>query len=228
MKLSKPTIAILKNYAAINPNILFTEGTTLKTVDELGRIMSQATIEDSIETEFGIYDLNEFLSTLSLFAEVNLEVNEKGDSQYVSITSESQSSSAKYGCADKDILTVPTKSVKMPEADITFTLRADLFNNLKKAASTMGFQELTILKDGDSISINAADVSGTTSNNYSAKLEGVETTLDKFYVEIPFEILKLFPGDYEVEISKGGVSHFKSTSVDIEYWIALNKTSTFN
>ena len=59
MKLSETTIDILSNFATINPNMLFKEGTTLSTISEAKNIMASATIEERIPREFGIYDLSD-------------------------------------------------------------------------------------------------------------------------------------------------------------------------
>jgi hypothetical protein len=37
----------------------------------------------------------------------------------------------------------------------------------------------------------------------------------------------MIPGDYEVGISSKLISHFVNKELGIEYWIALEKTSTY-
>ena len=66
MKLSNDTLAILKNFGNINPGIYFRKGKTLKTVSSHKNILVEATITDEIPADFGIYDLNNFLSVISL------------------------------------------------------------------------------------------------------------------------------------------------------------------
>jgi hypothetical protein len=39
--------------------------------------------------------------------------------------------------------------------------------------------------------------------------------------------LKLLPRDYEVRVSAKGLSHFKSKTNDIEYWIAAEQSSKY-
>ena len=39
--------------------------------------------------------------------------------------------------------------------------------------------------------------------------------------------LKILPGDYEVELSSKLITQFKNKEVNVTYWIALEKTSTF-
>ena len=66
MELSERTINVLKNYATINPNIVFNEGNTIKTMAVARNVVSSAAVEENFPRTFGIYDLNEFLNALSL------------------------------------------------------------------------------------------------------------------------------------------------------------------
>ena len=76
MKLSDTTLTILKNFASINQGIKITEGNTLSTISPLKTLLSKATIADSFDKNFCIYDLNRFLSTLSLFKDPELQFSE--------------------------------------------------------------------------------------------------------------------------------------------------------
>ena len=39
--------------------------------------------------------------------------------------------------------------------------------------------------------------------------------------------MKILPGDYDVTISSKLISNFKHKDLNVQYWIALEKTSTF-
>ena len=73
MKLSEDTIAILKNFATINSNLVFKPGQKLKTIAESKTIMAQADIIEDFPQEVGLYDLNEFLSVLSMIPEPDIQ-----------------------------------------------------------------------------------------------------------------------------------------------------------
>ena len=93
MKLSTDTREVLKNYSTINSNLLVSAGNQIATMSQMKNIVSKATLPDTFETEFAIYDLNEFLAALSLFSSPILEF----DDQYVTIKEESNpSNSLKY------------------------------------------------------------------------------------------------------------------------------------
>ena len=67
MKLSKTTIEVLKNFANINPNLMIKQGNRLATITAHKNVMSSVTIGETFPTDFGVYDLNEFLGVVSLF-----------------------------------------------------------------------------------------------------------------------------------------------------------------
>ena len=66
MKLSDKTLSYLKNFATINTGIAFKPGNKISTVSPQKNILGEAEIEETIPVEFCIYDLNNFLSAISL------------------------------------------------------------------------------------------------------------------------------------------------------------------
>ena len=76
MKLSAKTLQVLKNFSTINPSIMFESGNVLSTISPQKSIMAKAKIDESVETNFGIFDLNRFLGVLSLFNDPNLSFHE--------------------------------------------------------------------------------------------------------------------------------------------------------
>ena len=76
MKLSEHTIEVLKNFATINQNLVIKEGSTLTTMSAMKNIVAKADVEESFDKEVAIYDLNEFLASISLFTSPVLEFND--------------------------------------------------------------------------------------------------------------------------------------------------------
>ena len=222
MKLSENTLDILKNFSVINPNMLFKPGQTLSTIAEAKNIMASAKIEESIPSEFGIYDLTEFLSTLSLTQEPELEFLED------SLTIREKNASIRYFYSGKELLTVPTKNVTMPKAELQISLTEDDLNKVKRAASVLGHPNLEIAGKNGIISLQVVDPKNPTANKYSLVIDENNACKETFSFIVVIGNLKIIPGDYVVSISSKLISHFKNTSVPIEYWIALEKTSTFN
>ncbi len=129
MKLSNNTISVLKNYASINQNLVIKEGKELTTMSQMKNIMARAEVEEEFPQEVAIYDLNEFLSCLSLFQSPNLEF----DNTFVTITEENKpTTKMKYFYSDPSVVTTPSKMITMPSNEITFTLDSATLSDITK------------------------------------------------------------------------------------------------
>ena len=67
MKLSDETVSVLKNYSTINQNLMIKSGQALTTMSAMKNIVAKSTVAENFERDIAIYDLNEFLSSMSLF-----------------------------------------------------------------------------------------------------------------------------------------------------------------
>jgi len=221
MKLSDNTIDILKNFSGINPNMVFKPGSTISTIAEAKNIMASATISETIPQSFGVYDLNEFLNTLTLVENAEVEFGKSA------MTIADITTSVEYFYSSPDVLTSPTKTVTMPKADVTVILTADTINRVKKAASVLGHPTLEISGKKGVIILKVLDIKNTTANTYSITIDKANKCEETFSFVIVIGNLKILPGDYTVSISSKLISHFKNNSTPVEYFIALEKTSTF-
>ena len=211
MKLSNDTKEVLKNYATINANLLVSPGNKIATMSQMKNIVSTATVTDTFDTDFAIYDLNEFLSALSLFNDPELTFND----QSVRIAQGSQDLT--YFYSDPSVVTTPKTEITMTSVDASFTLTKDTFNQVLKAAAVLGVPDM----GNDSImDLRVSDRKNDTSNSLSIEV-GAESPAKgkKFYFKV--ENLKLLSGDYEVEVSQKGISRFRNVNKDVEYYIAL-------
>ena len=222
MKLNQNTIDTLKNFAGINTNILIKEGDELSTISTMRNIFAKAKISDQFTKEFGIYDLNEFLSVLSGFNKPEVSLQDKN----MLITSEG-SRKTKYWYSDPSVIVSPTKEVNMPEADVNFSLSSSNYKELLKMAAILKSPDLALVgtKGGD-ILLKVCDKKNDTSNTFEI-IVGKDATADyTFYFKV--ENLKMISGDYDVSVSSKSISHFKNKKLPIEYWIALEPDSTIN
>jgi hypothetical protein len=222
MNLSNETLAVLKNFAAIQPNIVFKAGNELKTIAEAKNIVAKATITESIPQDFGIYDLNDFLSSMSLFSNPSFAFSADGKSATLS----EGKSTMTYFFSDESSLTFPQKDVAMPAIDVSFTLTQDTLNALRKATSLLSVNTISVEDAGSGIVVRVKDPKNSTSNSYGTEVDG-NNNGHKFKFHFDIANFKLIPGDYEVGISGKLISHFKHKTQAIEYWIALEKSSTY-
>lgn len=226
MNLSPDTLAILKNFAGINSNIVLKPGSVIKTMAEAKNVLAKATVSETFpDQEVGIYDLNEFLGVAGMFATPEFKFSD--DMNSVAIVEGKRS--VKYFFSDTSILTSPTKDISMPKADVTFSLSQDDLNALRKAASTLGVTDVVIFgeEDSDEAFVKVSDVKDATSNSFKIELADVTRQSDAFSFVFNIGNFKLISGDYVVSVSSKLISHFKHQSMNLEYWIALEKNSTY-
>ena len=223
MKLSEHTIEVLKNFATINQNLVIKEGSTLTTMSAMKNIVAKADVEESFDKEVAIYDLNEFLASISLFTSPILEFNDG----FVTIKEEnSPKNSLKYFYSDPSVVTSPNKTITMPSKEVSFTLNGENLNKLKRAAGVIQAPDLVLEKKDADVFLTVKDKKNDTANTFSVD---VDTTTEgsnfKFYYKV--ENLKVMEGNYDVEISSKNISHLKSTNKDVEYWVALEPESSY-
>ena len=223
MKLSSNTTSVLKNFASINQNLVIKEGKEITTMSAMKNIVARAEVEEEFPQEVAIYDLNEFLSALSLFKSPNLEFQDT----YVNITEENNpKTSLKYFYSDPSVVTTPSKMITMPSNEVTFTLESATLSNITKAAAVSGSADLVLENSSGTPSLTVKDKKNDTANSYSM---GVDTKGDgKFSFFFKVENLKLIDGKYTVEVSSKNISHMKNESTPIEYWIALEPESNYS
>lgn len=218
MKLSKETVNLFKNFAGINSNIMLKSGNELSTISAQKNVMADTVVTETFPIDFGIYDLNEFLGAMSLFEDPELEFSDKF------VTIKENGSSIKFFAADSSVLTVPSKKINFPEADIEFTLTASMLAMIHRTASVLRANDLQITGDGSKITLLVGDKKNVTGNSYSAQ---AGSTTKTFQANLKVENLKMLPGDYLVSISTKKISRFKSPTSDLVYYVAVEADSTF-
>jgi hypothetical protein len=226
MKLSNDTTAILKNLASINSNIVLDIGSTIRTISEGKNILAKATISEAFDQSFGIYDLNEFLGVNGMFTDPDMTISD--DANYATIKSGRQS--VKYFFSDASFLTKPEKDVNMPKIDLEFAISDENLNTLRKASATLGSTDMTISGDADgAITVVIGETKNNTANSFSVDITEDTTTRPDCAFSFVFNIgnFKFMSGDYVVSISSKLISHFVNDSGVIEYWVALEKDSSF-
>ena len=220
MKLSEKTLTLLKNFSNINQSILFKQGSSLRTISVMKNILAEATIDEDLPTDFGIYDLGQFLNGLALHNRPELDFQNEG---YVYIKEGRMRS--KYFFADpKVIVTPPEKEITLPSEDVSFTLSTDQLDKLLKAAGIYQLQDLAVVGKNGVVKIQVRDKKNDTSNDFAIT---VGETDDSFEFNFKVENIKILPGTYDVVVSKKLLSRFTCQNYNLKYYIALEPDSTF-
>lgn len=222
MKLSQKSIDLIKNFSTINQGMLFKPGKSLKTVSPQKNVLAVASIEDDISNEFAIYDLNNFLTVVSLQDSPEFDF----DDMHVILTGKQGRSTLQYRFSSANmIVTPPDKDIQFPEPEIKLTLDKDDLDWIFRTASVLGTPHIGINSDGVDVYVTSFDSAGV--NSHNNKLKFAVGNNDIYNIFFKIESLKLIPGTYEINISSKGVSHWKNKDVDVEYWITTEPGSKY-
>lgn len=217
MKLSKKTIEVLKNFAIINQSLLILPGKQLKTMTGQKNLVAVATVDDEFPAEAPIYDLNQFLATISLFENPEFEFGEKTVKIY------DDKASAEYLYSDREAIASYTdKTPTLPSVDVTVQLDDKAIAAASKAAAVMGLPNVALIGEDGDIELSAIDSNNNSTHTWSQVVGSAD---DNFKMVYRLELLKFLPRTYKVEVSKKMITKFEAE--DVTYFLAPETGSKF-
>jgi hypothetical protein len=219
MKLSKETLAVFKNFASINSNLIIKPGRSLSTISSGKNILAEVVVSEQFPQEFGIYDLNEFLGAMSLFTDPELEFDDK------KVIIREGNNAVKYYAAQTSILTKVPTIKEFPEATITFDLTAAMLSQIQKVSSILKVGDFSIVGDGSTVVVRVGDKANPTGNSFESEIGVTDRT---FHINFKVDNLKIMAGDYTVAIGGKKSSRFQSNTQQLLYYIAIELDSTFD
>ena len=216
MKISNDTMSVLKNFAAVNTNLLVRQGNTLSTISTGKNIFARATISESFDREFAIYDLNQLLGLLTLLEDTDVDFGSE------SMKMTKGRTTFEYYYADPEIIVgAPDKQIEVDDY-FSFNLSAEELSMIQRAAGITSSPMMSIIGDGENAVLTVSDPAMPKSHSFKQ----IVTETDKvFKAHLQIENLKVLPGDYKITISEKKFLYLENTKTDIKYWLALDKTS---
>lgn len=221
MKISSETLAILKNFASINTNIVFKPGVSISTISSAKNIFAKATIKEEIPNNFAIYDLNSLLAMLTLMENQEVDFGDK------SLVVSSDKGKFEYFYSNPEIVTA-APDIDIDHIDVyKFKLTAEDVQMIMKAAAITGAPTISVTNKNQNVTLSVADRKNDTANSFKKTLG---TAFENFDVFIAVENLKVIPDAYEVTVAKhpngkAKFLHFKHESKQLQYWIAAEPGS---
>ena len=213
MKLSEQTVEVLQNFSTINQSLLFREGRTLRTVSPQKTVLAEVEVGDEFAQDFGIYDLGQFLSALSLVENPELDLGDNGMT-----ISDGNGTSLNYRYADASMLvTPPEKALTLPDINAAFKLSSNVLRDVLQGARVLGLPEIIVKCVDEVVTIEAGDSKNSSMNSYSKKV----AIADEDFTHI-FKVdnMKMMMLDYNVEISSKGISKFSTEDGRVTYFVA--------
>lgn len=226
MKISKETLAIFKNFSMIRQGITVRADTPhVVTMSDCVSIVANAPIEETFPTDFTIYDIGQFLSTVSLFKEPEFEFND----DYVSITDGEYTTKATFAYASESLVKSPPKDeINLGDYSVELTLDQKTIKTVMKAANTQSLKDLRLINEGTDIFFQAYDKEGTTNNVFGIKVDENYEGED-FDAHLLATHMTMIPDDYSVGLIKADkimLSQFTGTGdKPNRYWVALEPSS---
>lgn len=214
MKLNENTLSVLKNFSAINSGLVLQAGNVQKTISPEKSILVEAELEDAIPSQFGIYDLNQFLGNVTTLGNPDLTFDDKAV-----MMNDGEIAFSYYSCSPNLIVSPPDKELKLKQVDVSFTLTNAILSKLLKLAAMNNLTHLSVIGKNGEIRLTAHEKANDTSNHASFKLN--DFSGEDFTASFKVDNIKLIAGDYDVEIQLGAFAKFVSKNAKIKYFIAL-------
>lgn len=220
MKLSNETLKVLKNFAEINGNLKIQTGNVLETIRVPPNIYAKATIGEVFPQEFGIYDLKEFIATLSMFKDPNLEFGEN----YITIVDdEDPTIQTKYWRTNDVNLTKVPKMKELPEPIASFELSDLNLKRIQKASLTLKCPHVVLEGKGGKITARVCDLKNGTKNDFSIVLSDHYDGED-FDVYLRQEKFMVIDTDYQCDMILKKIIRLTNKDNTLLYVITLDQT----
>ena len=185
--------------------------------------MAKTSIEEDFPYKFGVYDLNQFLSCVTLFE--NPELTFSDTQKFVTISD--GISSIQYFFSDIENLVTSDKDLKMPDTEVTFTLTDTQLKAISKASGVIAGDHMLVTNKDGTISVTVTDTEDPTSNKFSLDIANCDIKTDENF-EFIFNINSFkfkTASEYVFDISSKMISAVKAG--DTQYWVALDKNSKY-
>lgn len=215
MNMSKHTMLILKNFSGINKHMRINSGNVLTIFNLNFPLFARAEVEDFFPKTLSIYDLNQWLSTLSLFEDPDIEYADK----LMTISSGKMSAKYRY-CSPSVTADQPINPPSVEDTLFSFNLNKEQLAEILKASSVLGLKEVEFSSNGIRC-LNSDDAGNAIDNEYVTAIEqlNLESDMSK-PVKIKVEALKLLSLDYDVSVTERFVK-FSSEESKLDYYAGI-------
>ena len=139
---------------------MFRQGNTLSTISTGKNIFARATVAETFDREFAIYDLNSLLGLLTLMEDTEVSFGDE------SITVSKDRSLFEYYYSDPEIIVgAPDKQIEVDDF-FSFDLSAEELSMIQKAAGITAAPMLSVVGDGTKVTLTVGDPATPKSNSF--------------------------------------------------------------
>ncbi len=222
MKVTKETLEILNNFSRINKNFLFTEGSTLQTMDDAKSMLVEASITEKIPSRAGIGDLSKLLICIKSLNDCELFFNDNA------VKVANDNSEAIFGLLPEENISRAKKEIVFTSSGITFDLRWSVLSEAVRYSNLMGvkvnptsntksFDTAYFFGDGEFVSIQIQESKNVRNDTLKISLGKSDR---KFQFSLKTSNLVLVEDDYLCEVSINKLIRFTGKNKPIKYYLS--------
>lgn len=225
MKMSKKTIDVFKYFSSLSPSILVREGKVLRARNGAKTIAAKAILDDSFPEEFVIYSIPEFLKTINLFNEPEIEFNE------THMIIKEGNLKVRYMYANRELYqNAPTNEDFVPanvKWGLVLTLDKTELMNIQKSSNVLNLNTVSFTQSGIVVYNDKNKDSNNFKMNYSSELVFTGEYPEQFEINFPTENLDVYEGNYELDFFCSSRTGVKLTNKEdsVTIWLASNPSS---
>lgn len=210
------TLKTLKTFASINNGIVLTAGEPIITISPAMNVL--AIHHTPADADFAIYDLNVFLSVMSLTTESRTM---KVDNKVMNIT-DGKTKLRYFGSSPDLIVTPPTNVSPLTDADYsnTFTITGEQFKQLMTACAVLNAKSVVFTSNGSSVTIST-EAYYSDSNSYETEIEVEVENGESVVAKLERHTLKV-PTDSSYKISIGQKA-VRFIGEDTDYYVVRSE-----
>jgi hypothetical protein len=225
MKLSKKTIDVFKYFSTISPSILVRQGNILRARNATKTIATKAILDESFPEEFIIYSIPEFLKTINLFNEPEIDFN--GTHM---IISEGQLK-VRYKYTPPELYTNPPANEDFVATGVKWALNLKLdeteLQNIQKASNVLNLNTVSFTESGIVVYNDKNKDGNNFKMEYSTPLNYDGEHPETFQINFPTSNLDVYSGIYTFDFFCRERSGVKLTNEDssMTIWLASNPST---
>ena len=225
MKLSAKSVEIFKYFSNLSPSILVRQGSILRARNMNKTILTKAVLDESFPEQFVIYSIPEFLKTLNLFTEPDIEFNENH-----MLISEA-GLKVRYMYSSPELYQNFPDDNDFTPTEVTWGMQIKLdvndLVNIKKASSVLNLNVVSFTQDGILVYSDKNKDANNFKMQYSSELNYTGNRPEEFEINFPTESFDVYSGEYELDFFCSKRSGVKLTNVldNITIWLASSPSS---
>lgn len=226
MKLTAKTIDILKYFSTISPSILIREGNIIRARNVPKTLFIKAELEEAFPLEFYMSSIPEFLKTINLFNEPEIEFNEKN------MIIHEGSLKVRYMYSEMDLCIDPPQNQDYnPENvnwNMNFVMAKQELDNIQKVSRVLNLDTISFTNSEIEVYNHKVRDKNNFKTSYTETMTTTGEVPESYEINFKTEYLDLYPGNYDLDFYCSKRTCVKMTNQEdkVTVWAAANPSSS--